>query len=318
MGYCNETLDVLTIEKFSDRSRNILDAFQLVAKALEVWFTMIVGFLIYELTILVATSRDGLPLTYLTSNVSFADIKATLCSVTFWTSMKRQQPDSEASSAHSRVSLYCFIAVVALSCILANLMGPAVAVLVLPTFGYVDVPGDTGAPVYFDALHIADPPRAIDGCDEAQLSDGRYSCTDPADRVAPVDALIEASAANGAPQLQSIIRGVNYAYNTSRGLSWSYNHQVLWNLASDETTIGQALLWSSYAQYTDNMKNATFIERLHPRTVLRRHFEYYHDSTRTLLGRRGPGIAARSHCRKNLVRIEVAEDREVHCYSFPT
>ncbi|KAL2785631.1 hypothetical protein BJX66DRAFT_342933 [Aspergillus keveii] len=317
MGYCNETLDVSTINKFQSRSRNVLGAFQLVAKALEVWFTMIIGLLVYELTIILATSRDGLPLTYLTSNVSFADIRATLCSLTFWTSMKPPKFEGEASSRHSRVWLYCFVAVVALSCIVANLMGPAVAVLIIPTFGYVEISEDTGASVYFDSLLSADPPRTIAGCDETQIEAGRYSCTDPTNRIAPVDAMIEASSANGAPQLQTIA-GVDYAYNTSRGLSWAYNHQVLWDLGSDRSTVDWTRSWPSYSQYTDYMRDAPFIAPLRPRTVSHHHYEHYRDSTRTRLGRRGPSIAVHSHCRKNLARIELAQDREVHCYSFPT
>ncbi|KAL3490346.1 hypothetical protein BJX62DRAFT_238158 [Aspergillus germanicus] len=176
---------------------------------------------------------------------------------------------------------------------------------------------DTGASVYFDSLPSAEPPRTIAGCDDVQLEAGRYSCTDPTDRIAPVDAMIEASSANGAPQLQTIAN-VDYAYNTSRGLSWAYNHQVLWDLGSDRSTVDWTRSWPSYSQYTDYMRDALFITPLRPRTVSRHHYEHYRDSTRTRLGRRGPSIAVHSHCRKNLARIELAPDREVHCYSFTT
>jgi hypothetical protein len=66
------------------------------------------------------------------------------------------------------------------------------------------------------------------------------------------------------------------------------------------------------------MEDSSAPEGLNPRTVLRRGFEYYHDSTRTLLGRRGPSNAVHSPCRRNLTKIEVSVNREVHYYSFPT
>jgi hypothetical protein len=63
-----------------------LGALQLPAKALEIWFVIVMGSFVWDLMMLLA--RDGgtgLPIRYLTTFVEYADPKA-LFAPSFWTS----------------------------------------------------------------------------------------------------------------------------------------------------------------------------------------------------------------------------------------
>ena len=117
-------------KRFDTRDHNILGALQFVAKALEVWFIIITVSLVYDLTMLFAVKGDGLPIGYLMLHREFSDI-LTLGERAFWVSAN--------SPSRRRWGLYSLIGFVALLCITANLMGPATAVLVLPTLGWSEI-----------------------------------------------------------------------------------------------------------------------------------------------------------------------------------
>jgi hypothetical protein len=51
-----------------------LGALQFVAKVLEVWFSIVAASLVYDLTMLLATQRKGVPIGYLLTHVEFGDI----------------------------------------------------------------------------------------------------------------------------------------------------------------------------------------------------------------------------------------------------
>jgi len=59
-----------------------------VAKALEVWFSIVAASLVYDFTILLARQTEGLPIGYLMAHVEFSDI-LTLLERDFWALLQR-------------------------------------------------------------------------------------------------------------------------------------------------------------------------------------------------------------------------------------
>ena len=111
-----------TREELTIADRNVGGAMQIVGKIIELWFFYIACNLVFNLTMQFA-HRGGLPLEYLflpdrlvKPNVVF--------SRSFWTGPSRGETSS---------GLYAFSALVVVLCFVANLMGPAATVLLLPT-----------------------------------------------------------------------------------------------------------------------------------------------------------------------------------------
>lgn len=142
-------------EKFDTRDYNILGALQFVAKALEVWFMIIAACLVYDLTMFLASRGDGLPIGYLMTHVEFSDI-LTLGDRAFWASAQPLQR-GEGRRRLAIIRLYVFVGFVAFLCVLSNFMGPATAVLVLPTLGWSEIELANGGE--FKGLTTADTPR---------------------------------------------------------------------------------------------------------------------------------------------------------------
>ncbi|KAI6823531.1 hypothetical protein KC340_g11738 [Hortaea werneckii] len=69
----NTSTTVTRITKFDRQDHNLLGALQFVAKALEIWFELIATALVYLVTMLLASKKDGLPIGYLTRPNEFAD-----------------------------------------------------------------------------------------------------------------------------------------------------------------------------------------------------------------------------------------------------
>jgi len=141
-----------------------------VAKALEIWFVLIAVSLVYHLKMLLTVKGDGLPIGYLMLHREFSDI-LTLGQRVFWLS-------ASSASRHGHW-LYALVGFVALLTITANLMGPATAVLVLPTLGWSDLQFHDGGT--FGVMATSGPLRNANvaaGCDISSLRAGNYNCTD--------------------------------------------------------------------------------------------------------------------------------------------
>jgi hypothetical protein len=87
MGFCNLDLDQATRLRLDSQNSDILGALQLVAKVLEVWFAVVAGCLVYDLSTLLSTKRDGLPLRHLFTHLQFADPRY-IFSASAWTALK--------------------------------------------------------------------------------------------------------------------------------------------------------------------------------------------------------------------------------------
>ena len=171
-----------TLAKFDEEDHNLLGGLQLVAKVLEVWFVFITAALVYIVTMHLAAKHEGLPIGYLTRPIEFAD-PVTLVDPLLWTT--GPSPFGRKGPGEKKLGMrvwFLIILSVAL-CILCNLMGPAIAVLAIPTLQWIET--DKVGQRQFVDLNSAQPPMLTSdawffwnsvGCSEAQLEAHEYGC----------------------------------------------------------------------------------------------------------------------------------------------
>lgn len=169
-------------KKYDKRDHNLLGVLQLVAKALEFWFGFIAANFVYNLTAILSAQQQGLPLGLLGTFLEFKDI-VFLITPFRWTppnDFRRKQ----ALPSFTTLRLGLFLTFAALLSMVTNLMGPATAVLVLPTLTWVNSANIT-AQLYHNVA-ISDPPTANislnpqpgnPACNSTELHDRKYSCT---------------------------------------------------------------------------------------------------------------------------------------------
>lgn len=301
--------------KLDQSDHEILGVLQLVAKALEVWFSIVATSLIYDLTMLLGRHGTGLPIAYLLTHVEFGDI-STIFSHTFWTS-------SGLFTRQRRKTLALFAIFVALLCIACNLMGPATAVLVIPTLGWAEitVPGAER----LNEIAASDPPSnpaiAV-GCDASSLASGNYTCTDY--YLPMLDALSSAivygleeyqqgySVNLGSFRETGLSFAFNYTVSTNESVVWSPNRQVLREMSNDfvEFEITQV--------GNRTFEEARSIAATWNRALDQDLFNSYRNVLDVTLSRRGPslGTLLSSCARGNATEIVVSEAKSVRCYYF--
>jgi hypothetical protein len=106
--------------------QNVLNALQLVAKLLEIWFFFIAGTLIYNLSMACARHHDGLPLQYLDLHTK------SMGSVEFLSSSFWQPFHGSSRGKGYSCKLYALLVLVAVLCFVSAVLGPAIAILLLP------------------------------------------------------------------------------------------------------------------------------------------------------------------------------------------
>jgi hypothetical protein len=307
------------------KDHNILGALQFVAKALEVWFMVLAASLVYDLTMLLAAKGDGLPLGYLMTHVEFTDVLA-LGERTFWASAN---PKNHGGWLSRRAFLlYGFVSLVAINCIIANLMGPAAAVLVLPTLGWAEI--DFKNTQQFAQSGVADPPRNISvafGCTDSALAAHNYTCTNIYSGA--VDAF-SGSLLAGQNQSQtdqvlgSIIPGisqeglVSFAFNFTdpNGGFWVPSRQVLRELSDDYAPYTLTKISSELPKnYTRPVINETAVY-YYNRTIDQSLYDSYRNSLQAVLHRQGPTINLNGFCyRGNSTLIEIEKNKSVRCFN---
>ncbi|KXS94002.1 hypothetical protein AC578_3104 [Pseudocercospora eumusae] len=123
---------------FDRQTHNLLGFLQLVAKLLEVWFILVATWLVYLMTIRLAQKRRGLPIGYMSRPSEFAEIPS-LFDAQLWSTLRERGVNGQSQkSRRARSRLWMFILITVLLCVLCNLMGPGVAVLVLPSLQWID------------------------------------------------------------------------------------------------------------------------------------------------------------------------------------
>ena len=142
VGWFNpvRSVPLQNLRSFDKRDHNLLGALQFVAKALEIWFSLIATALVYIITFLIAGKRDGLPIGYLTRPSEFANLPGLLDPLLWRTLPSVSRRKGKAESKSYRPRIYLFISFTILLCLICNLMGPATAVLALPSLQWITTP----------------------------------------------------------------------------------------------------------------------------------------------------------------------------------
>jgi hypothetical protein len=140
--------------RFDRNDHNLLGALQLVAKALEVWLVAISVALVNLVTMRFASKEEGLPIGYFTRMTDFTEI-ITLIDPLPWRTAPLLFGDKSRERRIGRRVWFLKALTVVLS-VLCNLMGPATAVLVIPSLQWVttDPVGDRA----FLSLNSGSPP----------------------------------------------------------------------------------------------------------------------------------------------------------------
>ena len=300
-------------------NHNTLGGLQLVAKALELWFLFIAMNVVYNVTTVLASSGDGLPIGLLSSPWEFAESRS------LWESFRALLHSSALSTAKERPpkkrKVYFFVGFLAFMCVLVNLMGPAVAVLALPALRWVDLPKH--AQHSFNISGINDILVSLEpeiqpflDCTVKDIMDRRYSCTSLpyASSLNSWDSSIIASDRQRISQPQQLFSeqspgissegDVFFTFNVSAksdkpsqsffDLAWVPNRQTLREVSYD----------------LDNFRDASWDLESNPR------YGAYNRSLNTVLKRRGPilGALAYPYVPDNITSIILGHERELRCY----
>ena len=299
----------VVLKKASELDRadhDVLGALQFVSKSLEVWFMFISTSLVYDVAMMYMKKGGGLPVGFLLTHLEFGDIRY-LLNPLLWTS-----PIPHATGEPVRRSvtakLYLFVGLAASLTILTNLMGPATAVLVIPTLQWVDTPHS--AEVIFNGTDSAYGPwgnTTFSSCTPEQLDNFNFSCTAASygaslDAYAQsVDATIKQAATSYGDYLPVLTQEgtVQYSLNGSDlgGILWVPNRQVIRELSWDQWELRQAV-------YDGSQTKADFGAAR------------YNNSLQTLLQREGVSLGLVTGCFVGEVSyVIVDDDRMVVCYN---
>ena len=297
-GHCNSDEfgdDAVTRAAQLDRKdHDVNGALQFVAKALEVWFMFIATALVYDLTMMFARKSEGLPMGYLLTHLEFGDVR-NLFNPTLWTSPIPK--DKESQRQRGAAKLYVFAGFATFLTVLVNLMGPGVAILVLPSLQWVDQ--GHNATQRFTGLALDQPPVGnILNCTAETLAAGNYSC---ASNIygSSLDAWVAGGVASTRQETQpqgqvllsvaqesSVSLALNGSATQGNDIIWVPNRQVLRFLSED---------------YLDTIQTK------------------YNNSLQLVLKRQGPSVGLDTICSAGNINITtVADDKDIHCWSnFP-
>jgi hypothetical protein len=183
-------------ERFDKQDHNLLGALQVVAKLLEIWFTLIAAALVSKMTFWLARRNEGLPVGLLTRPSGFGDLPGTLVEplirkartsasnpTAILNTLRRTwkaipsifSPNQRGSPNTSRWPIRIFVIVTAILCIVCNLIGPAIAVLVLPTLRWV--PTTLVGDRTFDTMGAGEPLQMGPGGERDRYFSMWTSCT---------------------------------------------------------------------------------------------------------------------------------------------
>ncbi|KAI8628511.1 hypothetical protein F5Y19DRAFT_486170 [Xylariaceae sp. FL1651] len=282
-------------------NHDVLGSLQLVAKALEVWFTFICGCLIYNLSMLFASGADGLPLRYLFTHVEFGDLLS-LFSLSFWSTAFRpaatprtDDEDAISTPVRKRRLIMCgFVLLVSAITVIANLMGPAVAVLLLPTLGWKDMPIPQSQA--FQQMASSTPPANQDntfGCKGADLASGKYSCSSSA-----MEIVVDTMIGNIATYHPSA--GV---FSAKEGFC-TYSFNLTYTLADGSPVLAPSR--QTMDILTDDYNDWFYSESRSLRNALQVQYR-----------RQAPAVRSFVQCFGGVSVVTIADGKSIHCYDIP-
>lgn len=231
---------IVTAVRLDKEDQDILAGLQFVAQAFEIWFLFIAAALLYEIGMLFARSPRGLPIGLLMAYIEFSHVNFLFNSHLWTSAFPPQGAPKEDRRAQGALKLFLFALLAAFLTILTNLMGAAIAVLLIPSLTWVQTPKSPAE--HFSSMATSRPPQPP-GCSSAQILAGNYSCTADA-YGAGLDAWATTAQAsirqyqqpNGIAILgTSQEASVQFALNGSSDLQviWVANRQVLRQLSAD-------------------------------------------------------------------------------------
>ena len=310
-GRCNtEAYGDNAIAKARDldaEDHNILGGLQVASKALEAWFMFVATGLIYDVAFSLAKSSGGLPIGYFFTHLEFAHIK-NLLNRLLWTSAL-PNGDLLPSEPAGTWRLYVFAIFATFLTILTNLMGPATAVLVLPSLTWVD---EEHAPIQvFGAFAASSPPGGetmLTGCDDNHFSTRNYTCTSAVYGPSLDNwvAQLMSTAAQWGQDSDAFLLGTTQEGNvettiniTEKHLSWVPLRQTLRDLSHDLSDLGS---YVTGRVESNNKRTAIYKQPA------------FNNSLETILLREGPSLGMAANCfAAGLTVKDVADNRQIRC-----
>ena len=281
-----------------------------MAKGLEVWFVYVAVGLVYLVTSLLARSEYGLPIGYLLTYVEFSDLLNAF-NPGLWTAAVPAASKDPQKKTKRALRHWAFAVFAAIMCIEANLMGPSLAVLILPTLQWVDMPQKYEQ--RFGTMLSSQPPlgnATIPGCNTTDLTQENYYCTNGIYSYS-LDSLVEYFIAqiqqnmagwgdvvnfNAPPSMEQALAlrfnlSLANAGSSTSALSWAPSRQVIRSLSDD--------LEKYWAGSNDTSSEYTG----------------YNNSLSTVLQRQGPVVGIDwNRWNGNATTTIVDENRQIHCY----
>lgn len=298
--------------KLDRNDHNTLGGLQLVAKALELWFLFVAISLVYSIAMILASRDGGLPIGLLTSPVEFADPRSLL--EVFRAASRSPAQHKIKERALLKLGLYSFVIFLVFMCILVNLMGPAVAVLVLPTLQWVTLPYK--AQHSFSTSGIGALPNGtlpggqyqdiFPNCTSGDIDERWYSCT-TIPYAASLDSWDDAVVASDSNLISyySVAQSsgispegdIFFTFNTTKNpydVAWAPNRQTLREISADLDTFETAS--------KDLTQNSAY--------------RGYNRSLNTILKRKGPifGALGNVYYPLSITSTTVSDDQGVRCY----
>ena len=323
----------MNLRKFDKENHNLLGGLQLVAKALEVWFTLIATALVYLITMIFAGKKEGLPVGYITRPNEFSGIEY-LADPLLWVTGPTPfgvNKTPEQKKVGRRV--FFLIGLTIVLCVICNLMGPATAVLAIPSLQWVSTKhiGDR----VFTNLNSANPPGlettswfwwATLYCSDAQFAARNFSCTQNPFGY-ELDAWIDNSLVGKSLTWESQLSfTANYTmqyssdnqwdFSTSDAVYWAPSRQIVSNLSTDYLVI-QAI--SGGFNETATMAGLVGVDHLRPDPY--NTYTEYNKSLELEVRRKGPVAGAMTTMWNDITNtsrwvVDVDANRQLRCYDW--
>jgi hypothetical protein len=316
VGSCNDNPSSQNATQRSQQldteDHNILGALQLVAKILEIWFIFLAGCLVYDLTMLLAKRGDGLPIRYLTTPIEFGELRS-FFDRSLWTSASPSTNKGQTQGMVARIrklTLYSFILFVAVICIISNLMGPATAVLLLPTLVWRDV--QMPQTQVFAEMASPEPPSNIntfDWCDASALAAGYYSCTNRTVQN-ELDSIFQYLQEDSPLADLSDENGLTFSFNLSNNPG---SPVVVPNRQTLDDVVNDYGVWTYSGVYSYAEVSSIY----GPGVVNLSTYNTLRNAQQVKLRRQGPGLLFQAQCYPNVSVIQISDDKVVRCYDMP-
>ena len=232
---CYTFHDTFRIQKPSTSipDRDVLGWLQILSKVLEVWFTFLAGRLVYEIALgwFLVDPRHGLPLGWVTVPAEFSSF-GSYGKKTFWQGTGGlQKTRGWYRLRDTRRAAFALLLI--FLCLLANLVGPSIAILVIPQLQWKRVEFFSGPTFLHNYFNYPPFHLGLSSCTDNQTLARQYSCLEDTYSTS-LDALLSSrtfsDTANLTINLPTISQqgSTQFAFNSSaEGFLWAPSRYVL-------------------------------------------------------------------------------------------